>query len=168
MRMVRILVVEDSEPWRRYISSLVERDSQLRIVCEVSDGLEAVRKAEELKPDIIVLDIGLPKLNGIEAARRIRGLVPMSKILFLSQEYWSDVVQEALRFGPGFVFKADAGRELLSAVKAINLDKPFLSSSLAHHIARDKQQSIISASAYVGQRQSEYSGVVAADRDLSS
>jgi DNA-binding NarL/FixJ family response regulator len=137
MRMVRILVVEDSEPWRRYISSLVEKDPQLRVVCEASDGLEAIRKAEELKPDIILLDIGLPKLNGIEAARQIRGLVPKSKILFLSQEFCSDVVQEALRFGPGFVSKVDAGRELLSAVKALNSEKVFLSSSLAPQIARD-------------------------------
>jgi DNA-binding NarL/FixJ family response regulator len=168
MRMLRILVVEDSEPWRRFISSIVAGDPQLRIISEVSDGLEAVRKAEELKPDIILLDIGLPKLSGIEAARQISSLVPKSKILFLSQEFCSDVVQEALRFGRGFVSKADAGRELLSAVEAINLDKPFLSSSLAHHIVRHKQRSMISANAYVGQRQNEYSGVVAADRDLSS
>ena len=166
--MLRILVVEDSEPWRLFISSIIAEDPQLRIVCEVSDGLEAVRKAKELKPDIILLDIGLPKLNGIEAARQIRSLIPKSRILFLSQEYWSDVVQEALIFGRGFVSKEDAGRELLSAVKALDSDKPYLSSSLAPQIARDRRHSIISGSVHAGQGQNQHSGVVAADRDLSS
>jgi len=70
------------------------------VVGEASDGLEAVQKSEELQPDLIVLDIGLPSLNGIEAARRIRNLAPKSKILFLSQESSADVVQEALNSGP--------------------------------------------------------------------
>ena len=124
--MLRILVVEDSEPWRLFISSIIAEDPQLRIVCEVSDGLEAVRKAKELKPDIILLDIGLPKLNGIEAARQIRSLIPKSKILFLSQEYWSDVVQEALILGNGYVVKTHAGKELLTAVAEVRRGSQFI------------------------------------------
>jgi DNA-binding NarL/FixJ family response regulator len=133
MLCVRMLVVEDFEPWRRFISSMVEQEPQLRIICEVSDGLEAVQKAKELKPDLILLDLGLPKLNGIDAARQIRRFTPKSKILFLSQESSAAVVQEALGIGTGYVVKADAGRELLPAVKAVMLGEQFLSSRLTVH-----------------------------------
>jgi DNA-binding NarL/FixJ family response regulator len=116
----RVLVVEDSEPFRKFVCSALEKRPELQIVCEVSDGLEAVQKAKELHPDLIVLDIGLPSLNGIEAARRIRKLSPESKILFVSQECSVDLVQEALRTGAhGYVVKTDAGSELLEAVSAV-------------------------------------------------
>ena len=152
--LLRMLIVEDSEQWRRFISSIIEKDSQLRITFEAVDGLEAVSKAEELKPDLILLDIGLPKLNGIEAARQIHALAPKSRILFLSQESSAEVVQEALRFGLGFVAKIDAGKELLSAVNAIMMDKRFLSSSLTPRIAPDKHASISFSSNYVAEDQS--------------
>lgn len=133
MSSIRILVVEDFEPWRRFISLIVEQDPQLRIICEVADGLEAVQKAQELHPDLILLDIGLPKLNGIAASRQILRFRRKPKILFLSQESSSDVVREALRIGAGFVLKTDASRELLSAVKAVMLGEQFLSSSATGH-----------------------------------
>jgi len=101
----------------------------LQVICEVSDGLEAVHKAEELKPDLILLDIGLPTLNGIEAARQIRKLAPDSKIVFLSQESSAEVVEEALRLGAwGYVLKTRAGSDLLPAVEAILSGKRFVSS----------------------------------------
>jgi DNA-binding NarL/FixJ family response regulator len=82
--------------------------------------MEAVDKAEELQPDLILLDIGLPTLNGIEAARRIRKLAPESKILFVSQESPADIVQEALSLGAlGYVVKAHAKCELIPAVKTV-------------------------------------------------
>ena len=102
------------------------------MVCELSDGLAAVQKAEELNPDLILLDIGLPTLNGIEAARRIRKLVPKAKILFLSQESSHDVVQEVLNLGArGYVVKTQAGSELLAAVEAVLHDQKFVSKGLA-------------------------------------
>jgi DNA-binding NarL/FixJ family response regulator len=102
---------------------------ELQVICEVSDGLEAVQKAESLQPDLILLDIGLPTLNGFEAARRIRKLAPDSKILFLSQESSADVVQEAFRVGAlGYVLKAQAGTELLAAVDAVRQGRKFVSS----------------------------------------
>ena len=76
---MRVLVVEDNEPFRRFVCATLRTKPELQIVCEVSDGLEAVQKAEELQPALIVLDIGLPGLNGIEAARRIRKISPNSK-----------------------------------------------------------------------------------------
>ena len=106
----------------------------MQIVGESSDGLEAVHKAEELQPDLIVLDIGLPKLNGIEAARRIRKLSPKSKILLISQESAADVVQEALALGAlGYVVKAHAGSELLAAAEAVLEGRQFISSGLSGH-----------------------------------
>ena len=82
--ILRVLIVDDFEPWRRFLRSTLQKLSQLRIIGEESDGLSALHSAEQLKPDLILLDIGLPKVNGIEAARRIRGVSPNSKILFAS------------------------------------------------------------------------------------
>src|SRR5579859_3187458 len=131
---VRALVVEDNEPFRRFVCSTLGELPELQIVCEVSDGLEAVQKAEELQPDLIVLDIGLPSLNGIEAARRIREVSPKSKILFVSENRSRDVAEEALRTGAsGYVVKSDAGVEFLPAVRAVLQGKQFVSASLTGH-----------------------------------
>jgi len=106
--------------------------------------LEAVRKAEELQPDLILLDIGLPKLNGIEAARQIEKLCPRSRILFLSEQSSTDVVQEALNTGGyGYVVKSDAGTELLSAVDAVVRGEQFVGRRFAEHVfLRSSQLSI--------------------------
>ncbi len=123
----RVLVVEDSEHFRRFICSTLREAPELQIVGEVSDGLEAVQNAAELQPDLIVLDIGLPSLNGIEAGRRIRTVSPKSKILFLSQESSVDVVQEALDIGAnGYVVKIDAGSQLRGAVSSVLRGEQFV------------------------------------------
>jgi len=93
---IRVLVVEDYEPWRRYVSTALQKQTELQVIGEVSDGLEAVQQAEELQPDLILLDIGLPTLNGIEAARRIRKVSPASRILFVSENCSADIAEEAL------------------------------------------------------------------------
>jgi DNA-binding NarL/FixJ family response regulator len=129
---IRVLVVEDYEPFRQYLSSTLGRRPELQIVCEVSDGLEAVHRAEQLHPDLILLDIWLPTLNGLEAARRIRKLSPESKILIVSQESSADLAQEALSFGAlGYVVKGHAGSELLAAVEAVCQGGRFVSAGLA-------------------------------------
>jgi DNA-binding NarL/FixJ family response regulator len=128
---VRVLVVDDFEPFLRFVRSMLGKRPALQIICEVSDGLEAVQKAEELQPDLILLDIGLPTINGIEAARRIRKLSPQSKILFVTQESSADVVQEALSLGAaGYVLKAQGGSELLAAVDAVLQGKKYVSGRL--------------------------------------
>jgi DNA-binding NarL/FixJ family response regulator len=115
---------------------MLEKKLNLQIVCEVSDGLEAVHKAAELQPDLILLDVGLPSLNGLEAARRICELSPKSKILFVSQELSFDVVQEAFRRGAlGYVAKTHAGIELMAAVEAVRQGGWFASSVLSGHVA---------------------------------
>jgi CheY-like chemotaxis protein len=128
---VRVLVVDDFETFRRFVCSTLSKNPELQIVGEASDGLEAVHKAEELQPDLIVLDLGLPTMNGIEAARQIRKLAPASKILFLSQESSADVVQEALTSGArAYVLKARARTDLLAAVEAVLEGRQFVSSGL--------------------------------------
>jgi CheY-like chemotaxis protein len=130
----RVLVVEDSEPFRKFICSTLGKRPELLIVGEVSDGLEAVQKAEELQPDLILLDIGLPTLGGIEAARRIRKLSPESRILFVSQNTSVHVVQGALAEGAkGYVVKTDARRELLTAVDAVLRGEQFVGSRFSGH-----------------------------------
>lgn len=119
MATVRVLVVDDYAPWRRFVCSAFQKRLDLEIVGEVADGLEAVQKVSELNPDVILLDIGLPTLNGIEAARRLRRVSPNSKILFVSQESSADVVQEALSTGAcGYVVKSKAS-DLLTAINAV-------------------------------------------------
>ena len=131
---VRVLVVDDYEPFRRFVCSTLANRPEFQIVGEASDGLEAVRKAEELQPDLIVLDIGLPSLGGLEAARRIRSLSSESKLLFLSQESSTEIVQEALRLGAlGYIVKTHAGLELLAALEAVCAGRQYVSGGLSGH-----------------------------------
>ena len=128
---IRVLVVEDFAPFRQFIGSALARRCDLQIVGEAADGEEAVQKAKELQPDLILLDIGLPTLNGIEAAQRIRQVAPESKIIFVTQESSADVVQKALNSGAqGYVVKTKAATELLAAAEAVLEGKQFLSSGL--------------------------------------
>jgi DNA-binding NarL/FixJ family response regulator len=131
---IRLLVVDDYEPWRRFLRLTFLAREKFEVIGEIFDGLEAVQKTQELQPDLILLDIGLPNLNGIEVARRIREVSPKSKILFVSEIRDRDVAQEALRTGAGgYVVKSDAASDLLPAVEAILQGKQFVSSSLAGH-----------------------------------
>ena len=123
--VARVLIVEDFPAFRRFICSTLGKSLDLRVIAEVSDGLEAVHKAAELKPDLILLDIGLPTINGIEAARQICKFSPESKIVFLSQETSAEVVGEALSTGAwGYVVKAKAATQLLAVVDAVLQGRP--------------------------------------------
>jgi DNA-binding NarL/FixJ family response regulator len=127
----RVLVVDDHEPLRRLVCLTLRERPDLQIVGQASDGLEAVRKAQELQPDLILLDIGLPGQSGIEAARRIRKLAPNSKILFMSLETSAEVVQAALRLGAvAYISKSSAGTDLLPGVRAAIRGQKFVSASL--------------------------------------
>lgn len=106
---IRTLVVDDLEDFRRLLSSMLEQETECEVVGEASDGLEAMEQAEEHQPDLVLLDIGLPTINGIEVARRVRKVSPNSKILFVTQTCSRDFVQVAFRTGAaGYLLKADA------------------------------------------------------------
>ncbi len=141
--LVRILLVDDFGPFRRFISQTLQMRQGLAIVGEAAEGLEAVQKAQELRPDLILLDIGLPKLNGIEAAHRIREVSPESKIVFVTQESSAEIAKAALGTGArGYVPKSDAGRELVPAIQAVLNGEVFISSSLAGQVVvspKDRQ-----------------------------
>ena len=125
---IRVLVVDDFEPWRDFVRSALKTQPGLQVVGEASDGLEAVQKSQELQPDLILLDIGLPTINGIESARRIKQLAPGAKILFASENSDVDVIHAALSNGArGYILKADAGHELLPAVAAVLRGDKFVS-----------------------------------------
>jgi len=139
MPFLKILVVEDYEPLRRLICLSLQQRPEFQVI-QASNGLEAVQMAKELQPDLILMDIGLPKLNGMEAAKRIRRLVPHTKLLFVSQESDSDVVQETFRLGArGYVHKPLAPSDPLPAIQAVLRGKRFVSSGLKFRVSADAQ-----------------------------
>src|SRR5215467_5918949 len=122
MAGMSVLIVDDFDPWRRFVASLLEGADDEFSYTFASDGLEAVRKAAELRPSFIVMDIALPWLNGIEAARQIRRIVPDSKIVFMSSLSDPELVRAALRAGGrGYVLKSDAHGSLLRGMGAVML-----------------------------------------------
>ena len=125
-------MVDDYPRFRQSVRSTFQKRPELLVIGEVSEGLAAVRYSRELQPDLVLLDIGLPDLNGIEVARQIREVAPSSKILFVSENRSREIVTEALRSGgDGYVVKSSVASELLPAVDSVLQGKQFVSSSLA-------------------------------------
>lgn len=141
--VLKILVVDDFELFRRIMCSKLQSRGGFHIT-QASDGFEAVQKAEDLQPDLILLDIGLPKLDGIEVARRVGKVAPLAKILFLSVESDPDVIKVALGLGAlGYIHKSRIERDLLPAIHAAVAGEPFVTFDLAgaqpdtqHYLAR--------------------------------
>ena len=132
--MPSVLVVDDYEPWRRHVCAELQKYPRWRVVAEARDGLEAVRTAHTLNPDLILLDIGLPGLNGLEAARRILAQRRSARILIITEQHSPDIAEAALEAGArGYLFKMDAGRDLPFAMEAVVNGGGFLSSALALH-----------------------------------
>jgi DNA-binding NarL/FixJ family response regulator len=126
-----VLLVDDYEPIRRMVCSMLEERNEFQVIGQAADGLQAIAKAEDLQPDLILLDIGLPKLSGIDAAPQIRKLAPKSKIIFLTQNFSREIVEAALETGAhGYLVKSQAGQELFEALEAVIQGERFVSRSL--------------------------------------
>jgi two-component system, NarL family, response regulator NreC len=128
MDTLKVLVVEDNDVFRQFVRNTLEDEIGAVEVSEIPDGLAAFQLALEIKPDLIILDIALPSLNGLEVAKRILESSPATKILFLSQESSKDIVREGFRIGArGYVVKSDAGGELRTALRAVLKGDRFVS-----------------------------------------
>lgn len=126
MKPLRILIADDHDLMRRGVKSLLQAHAGWEVCGEATTGREAVTKAEELKPDILILDISMPDLNGVEAARRVRKASANTEILILSMHYSDQLIREIVDAGVrGYIVKSDSDRDLVTAVEALSKHKPF-------------------------------------------
>jgi DNA-binding NarL/FixJ family response regulator len=133
--MLRILIADDHEVARQGIRSLLERHPGWEVCGEAKDGRETVELASRMNPDLILLDIGMPNLNGLEAARQILAASPEIAILILTMHDSDQVVREGLRAGArGFLLKSDAGRDLVAAVEALQLQRTFFTTRVSQMV----------------------------------
>lgn len=134
---MQILIADDHEVVRRGVRTLLEARAGWQICDEAAEGREAVEKAGRLQPDVVILDIGMPVLNGLEATRQIREVSPRSEVLVLTMHESEQVVAEVLAAGArGYVLKSDAGRDLVNAVEALGQHRPFFTSSVAELVLK--------------------------------
>lgn len=134
---IRILLVDDYRPWRQFMLSKVQQTSVFEVVGEAEDGVEAIEKGLELEPDLILLDIGLPKLSGIEVARCMGAMLPRTKIVFVTQNGDRDLMAQCLSHGAmGYVVKGDAASELVPAIEAVMQGTQYLSRRMKRSAAR--------------------------------
>jgi DNA-binding NarL/FixJ family response regulator len=128
---VRILVADDIELWREYVSSMLQNEPSFEVICQVVDGPEAVFAAKRHQPTIALLDIGLPGLCGIDAARSIRALAQNTRIVFFSGQQDPEIIEAALSLGGGYVLKSDAASDLIPAIHTVARGGRFISRQLA-------------------------------------
>ena len=132
MKKIRLLVADDHKIFRQGIKMLLEEESDLQVVGEASDGRDAVKKATELKPDVILMDIAMANLNGLEATRQIKKQLPSAKVIMVTMHKNEEYVLQSFQAGAsGFILKEGAVEELVSAIRSINSDKSFLSPSIS-------------------------------------
>lgn len=135
MTKVRILVADDHELVRRGLRSVIESQPGWEVSGEAIDGREAVQKVKQLKPDVVILDISMPGLNGLDATRQIMKVHPLAKVLILTVHESDQLAREVLDAGArGYLLKSDAGQDLVSAVEALRRNKTFFTANVAQMI----------------------------------
>jgi DNA-binding NarL/FixJ family response regulator len=140
-RSIRVLLVEDFFPFRDLLRITLEKMPGFEIVGESSDGIEALQKIRELNPDLILLDVGLPNLSGIEIARHLQNSSAHSIILFVSHFCDWDIIEYAFRYGAsGYVVKSDAAAELVPAIESVRQRMPFISTTAVRHILDERRR----------------------------
>src|SRR6516162_5365203 len=133
--MLRILIADDHDVARRGIRTLLENHAGWQVCGEAKDGRETVEMASQLRPDLILLDVGMPNLNGLEATRQILANSPNTLILILTMHDTDQVVREVLRAGArGFLLKSDAGRDLIAAVEALQQKRTFFTTKVSQMV----------------------------------
>ena len=132
MSAIKILVADDHEIVRQGLRALLEAQPGWQVVAEAVDGRDAVDKAKRMHPDVVVLDVSMPNLNGLEATRQIRRALPRTEVLVLTMHDSEQLVREVLEAGArGYVLKSDAGRELVTAVESVRKSKPYFTSRVS-------------------------------------
>lgn len=141
MTTLRILIAEDNKAVRRGLRALLEAQANWQVVGEAVDGREAVEKASELQPDVVIIDYSLPELDGISAAARIRQSAPLSELLVLTQHDAPFTARRALAAGVrGYVVKSEAAQDLLAAVEAVRQHQVYLSASIAQSLSAERSR----------------------------
>jgi DNA-binding NarL/FixJ family response regulator len=131
MGTIQVLIADDQEAIRRRVSSIIKSHANLEVCAEAADGIEAVEKAKKANPDLIVLDITMPGINGLDAARRIKEFAPDTPIVILTVHKSKQLIDEAQKIGVnGYVTKAEAGQNLLKAVDAVLQNQTFFPTNI--------------------------------------
>jgi DNA-binding NarL/FixJ family response regulator len=131
LAVIQILLVDDFVPWQLFVREMFKSETEFKIIDTAKDGLEAVQKAAEARPEVILMDISLPKLSGFEAAQQIRVVSPTSRILFLTERRGSDFIEAAFQAGGlGYILKSDANSDLIAGIRAVLNGQRFVSRSL--------------------------------------
>lgn len=161
----RVLLCDDHRIFREGLRTLLEKSPSLSVVGEAGDGPGAVKKVQELAPDIVLMDISLPNLNGIEATRRILALRPQVKVIVLSMHSDPRFVREALKAGAsGYLLKDSAFEELLAAVAAVAAGQDYLSPAIAHIVVAGCVLSVAAAASVLSSREREVLQLLAEGR----
>jgi DNA-binding NarL/FixJ family response regulator len=135
MPTLRLLLADDHEIVRQGLRSMLEAQRDCQVVGEAADGRQAVVMTKELNPDVVILDIGMPSLNGLEATRQILKMRPQTKVLILTMHESDSVIREVLDAGArGYILKTDAGRDLVAAVESLRRNKTFFTSRVSQMI----------------------------------
>jgi DNA-binding NarL/FixJ family response regulator len=135
MPPLKVLIADDHEIVRQGLRSMLEAQRDCQVVGEAGDGRQAVTLTKELNPDVVILDIGMPTLNGLEATRQILKMRPQTKVLILTMHESDSVIREVLDAGArGYILKTDAGRDLVTAVDSLRRNKTFFTSRVSQMI----------------------------------